>query len=474
MQVLVKPDTEIFRLWNKQIPSDSIIYKPIKYLKHRVVEEDNIVVLENLLTIEVIFISVEEYNSMMNDTLKNTNKFLYQYLIKEWFLIPNDMDERSMVHIYRNKTRPVNLFDEYINQFVILTTTGCNARCSYCYEKGSKPVFMTEQTAIDVADYIIKKSDPNIKTHIRWFGGEPIYNAKAIDTISRRLEEKGRTFWSSIITNAYEFDDDMAERAKSLWNLKRAQVTLDGTHNVHNKVKNFKAAKDDPFYRTLDNIDRLCQKDIEVSVRLNVERENVEDMRDLITYLGERYKGKYDNKLSIYTTPIFEGDFVGFVQRDKEWRNYVYKMCNVLEDYIGDCGLNTGRRLQIKSNTIYNTTQCMADFPQSQLIAPDGSLGVCEHHIEDSFFGSIYGDIKDFKWDEVTKFRELADEYPECKDCWYYPRCIRLKLCPTNVLCNEGVMMDKDYLLDKSLYNTYLIYKANKGAECDEGNKTSK
>lgn len=37
-----------------------------------------------------------------------------------------------------------------ITNYTILTTTGCNARCFYCYEKGTKPVTMTAETA-DVA-----------------------------------------------------------------------------------------------------------------------------------------------------------------------------------------------------------------------------------------------------------------------------------------------------------------------------------
>lgn len=473
MNVLVKPDTEIMELWNRQIPSDDIIYRPTKYLKHRIIEEDNAVIMENMMTIEVIVISIDEYNALMNNTLKDINRFLYLYLIKEWFLIPEDMDERSMVYLYKNRTRPVRIFDEYIYQFIVLSTTGCNARCSYCYEKGVKPVHMSKETAVDVANYMISKSDPNDGIHIRWFGGEPLYNVDAIDTICNVLKEKGKTFWSSMMSNGFEFDDDMIKRSKSLWNLRKIQITLDGTHDEHNRIKNFKDKTHDPFNKILYNIEKLADMGIEVSIRLNIERENVDDMHDLIIYLKDRFKDIM--RISIYPTPIFEGDYVGFVQRDDEWRNYVYKKCIELEELVKECGFNGGRKLQIKSNTPYNSTQCMADFPRSQLITPDGHLGVCEHYIEDpdSLFGSIYDDPKDYKLEKVLKFREFAKEYPECKDCWYYPRCIRVKKCPTSALCNEAIRMDREYLINKMLYSTYMNYKIGKEGVKNENSTKS-
>lgn len=473
MKVIVKPDTEIFRLWNKQVPSENIKYRPIKYLRHVVDDGDYVVILENMMTIEVIAISIEEYKAMFEDTLKYTDKILYTYLISHWFLIPENMDEYSMVRIYRNSTRPTKIFDSYINQFVVLTTTGCNARCYYCYEQNSKHISMTDKVAKDVAAYIMDKKDPNTDTHIRWFGGEPLCNTRAIDIISQEFKNNGIGYWCSMISNGYAFTKEMIEKAVSLWRLRRIQITLDGTQSIYNSTKNYQVKYEgDPFYRVIDNIQTLLENNVNVSIRMNVDDRNKDNLYELIDYLNDRFKDYKDGsgRLTMYPTPLFEGPDPGFVQRTSENRKDIYKSCIDLENYIRGYGF-TARKPQIKANTIYNTTQCMADYPLSQLIVPDGSLGVCEHHIEDSFFGSIYTSARDRDWSEALKFLEHADEYPECRDCFYYPRCIRLKLCPTNALCNEAVRMDKEYLIDLSLHETYKSYKAKLNGGSNENTK---
>ena len=81
---------------------------------------------------------------------------------------------------------------------------------------------MNEKTANDVADYIINASKGNSDIKLRWFGGEPLYNAKIIDIICRKLKNCNVSYTSEIISNGYLFDDENVFKAASLWNTKSA------------------------------------------------------------------------------------------------------------------------------------------------------------------------------------------------------------------------------------------------------------
>ena len=81
----------------------------------------------------------DEYKKKYDELDKNIcndNEFVNS-LITQKFLISNDYDEKKIVDASRYR-RAYGEKSAYIR---ILTTTSCNARCSYCYEKGFKTEF---------------------------------------------------------------------------------------------------------------------------------------------------------------------------------------------------------------------------------------------------------------------------------------------------------------------------------------------
>jgi len=62
------------------------------------------------------------------------------FLIKNWFLVPENFDEDAVISTIREKQQRI-INDTYLDHpkgFTILTTSTCNARCFYCYEKNMK------------------------------------------------------------------------------------------------------------------------------------------------------------------------------------------------------------------------------------------------------------------------------------------------------------------------------------------------
>jgi radical SAM protein with 4Fe4S-binding SPASM domain len=310
-----------------------------------------------------------------------------------------------------------------ITGYTILTTTGCNARCFYCYEKGTKPVTMTAETADKVVRHIVKHRGDE-KVSLKWFGGEPLVNARVIDQICTELCEQGVPFRSSMISNGYLFDADKVQRAKDLWQLQQVQITLDGTEQTYNRVKDYVYQGVNAFERVLQNIAMLTAAGIRVIIRLNVDKHNIGEMAELVELLHQRFGT--NEHLSIYSHELF-------VERTPEDEAEIFAQQTQLAQLIAACGYKNHKRGLLKDISL---NHCMADADGSVVIAPDGHLGKCEHFIDSNFFGHI--DSEEHDEAILRKFKERRADIDACPTCFYYPQCIRLVMCADDFGCTPG------------------------------------
>lgn len=427
MEIICPLSKNISNVYNKQNYNNSLKYRKIMYLKELIINDDYL--LYNTLTDELILLDKNEYNDFNNENLKDNNFILYQYLIKHWFLVPNDLSEKTMVYLYRNIFCNDNqpLLNKTINSYTILTTTDCNARCYYCFELGTKRINMSKQTAEDVANFIIDNSDHNKQINISWFGGEPLFNSEVIDIISEKLTENGLKYSCGMTSNGYLFDDSLTDKANTLWNLRKVQITLDGTEKNYNKTKAYIYKNDNnPFETVLNNIERLVKSNIYVSIRCNISKYNYLEFYDLIDIIYDRFKD-YKNKISMYFFVLFENIENNLIIRTDEERNFLYNELYKLEDYCLKKGLHQPSTMRNISGI--KTQHCMADSSNSVMITPEGNLGVCEHYIDSNFFGSIYDNKLDRDYNNLNEWRQKHNEFEQCNTCCYYTKCNRLKKC---------------------------------------------
>jgi sulfatase maturation enzyme AslB (radical SAM superfamily) len=133
-------------------------------------------------------------------------------------MIPEDMEEKNLVELVRWVRRNTCKEPDYITCYTILTTTDCNARCFYCYEKGIRRLPMSRETA-DKTVAFIKEHCGEKSVNISWFGGEPLFNSEVIDIIIGYLKENNIKYISTMVTNGYLFDEKLIFKAKNFWNL---------------------------------------------------------------------------------------------------------------------------------------------------------------------------------------------------------------------------------------------------------------
>lgn len=461
MKIITPISNNILKNWNKQRFSEREKYRPLIYLKELAVNEG--MLLYNCMTNELIFITKEEYEKFINNTLKEDNFFLYRFLVTHWFMIPESHNEKTMIYLQRNSNYNNSLVANKINTFIILPTTDCNARCYYCFELGAKRVNMSSQTAQDVAKYIEYKANPRDVVRISWFGGEPLFNTEAIDIISSYLIEKGFKLKSTMISNGYLFNDDLVQKAVNDWKLINVQITLDGTEETYNKTKAY-IYKDieSPFKTVLNNIEKLIEAKISVNIRLNLGQKNYEDLYNLIDLLKDRFS-KHNQYFSVHIAPLYENlDNNSLVYTDEE-RKFIFSQSIELTKLCRDTGLLVINDSKYFGDYSIYDKSCMADNPNSVMISPEGNLGSCEHYVDTDFFGSIYDTTTlDRDYDSIRKWRELREEKEECNTCFYYPKCYRLKGCISSLSPNSMESCYKRYAdIDKHMFKKYYQFKNN-------------
>lgn len=417
---VLQPAAEIVaKVLKQQKPSDGICYRPMTYCV--LAESGKTVLAYNVLTKCLISLSTEESVHLKQAHIYSSTGTddCVRELIAQRFLVPEEHNDYKLCVQLRQLAKLLGARKDRIKSYTILTTTDCNARCFYCYEKGRKRMPMSVQTAHDVAAYI---SGGTI--NIQWFGGEPLYNKEAIDTICQDLQKCGTNYSASMITNAYLFDEETVKRAVDLWHLNQVQVTLDGTEAIYNRCKAYIYKEGSAYRRVLRNIGLLLDAGIKVKVRLNIDMHNVDDLFLLVEDLRTCFVEK--NGLTVYTHTIFEETLMQ--ARTDERRRELYPRQDQLDDIIRQAGLSSTPKLftEIKVNF------CKVDSGFSEVILPDGHIGLCEHFTEDHYVGHISSEERDTV--SINQQREIIED-TSCHSCPLMPDCFRLKICENSRIC---------------------------------------
>ena len=97
-----------------------------------------------------------------------------------------------------------------LTTMVLNVTNQCNLSCTYCYEygedkivdteNGKKPKFMSEETARESVDFMLREAGDNKLAHLTFFGGETLMNfpvLKSAMSYARGAPRKWARKWTS-------------------------------------------------------------------------------------------------------------------------------------------------------------------------------------------------------------------------------------------------------------------------------------
>ena len=285
-------------------------------------------------------------------------------------------------------------------------------------------------------------------------------NQEAMDLICHRLTDNSIAFSSRIVTNGYLLTNDVVDKALSLWNLDKVQITIDGTKEVYNRVKAIDSS-DDAYTRVINNISYLLSKNVQVRIRLNLDTYNARDMITLVSNLINQFQSC--PTLKIYTELLFEKAGDKERMRSHADRSQLYQTSETINSMLASAGLGLNASLP----RTYKHYQCMADSGKAVVIAPDGHLGLCEHFTDSEFFGSVLSD--ETNQDMIRSWQEHM-RLPECASCPLSPDCIRVKKCVENAICPEERRSYRINELKKCMEKEYENYLKQKEREVTSEN----
>jgi uncharacterized protein len=138
-----------------------------------------------------------------------------------------------------------------LTTMVLNVTNQCNLSCEYCYEygedkivdteNGRQPKFMSEETARQSVDFMLKESGSNRTAHITFFGGETLLNfpvlKKTIAYARTRAAELDKEVDFSLTTNATLLKPEIIEFLAE--NQVGVTISIDGPKEVQDKFRVF-------------------------------------------------------------------------------------------------------------------------------------------------------------------------------------------------------------------------------------------
>lgn len=369
-------------------------------------EIDDGVLVFSLLSFSMVYFSDTvlsevksfEFNYSQNDII---NLFRMRYL---------DADDKETIDGFIEKNRKNSVKETY----GIFTTRACNARCYYCFQDGMIKSFMNREIAEKTAEFIMQ-THKNEDYRIHWFGGEPLVNTEAIDTVCTVLNSYEQKYHSTMSSNGYLFDRNLISRARKEWKLEKVQIPIDGTEEKYNSIKNYIDSSENPYKRVMNNIHMLLENGVNVSVRLNLSLVNARDMISLAEQLKDIRS--VNKNISAYIHLLYEYDDQTS-ETNKSTLLYYY---NILNGILYDSDLYRG---ELPNG--FSSVCCMADSEKCFTVMPDGSIGKCEHHDEKLSVGNIYDGLTKIQLADSFKTHELNER---CSSCMFYPICKILKIC---------------------------------------------
>ncbi len=398
-------------------------------------EEDDCRLLRNTLTGQVYTFDEREW-----DTISGLRSMTTSYdaleregllaLAEERSIVEEDYDECGEYVFLRNVLLSMRKpADGYVS-YVIFPTTGCNARCTYCFENDFVVATMTEETALATVDYIERtRGDGPIR--LKWFGGEPLVAVPRIDFICRTLEERGVEFTSSITTNASLVTPGLADRMRDLWRLKKAQVSLDGDRAAYEERKRYLNPRLHNYDAAMRGIRLLAERGVKIQLRCNYDAHNLDGLTAFVEDM-HRELGDLPN-VRLYFAQLFQ------VRREAVAPNLMHAVQEV-EDLVDSFGL-LGERKRNKSSFPLN--YCMADsMDRCAVIEPGGQLQNCEHLFDENRFGDVWDGVTNrARFDELKRSYEVEDC---CRTCPFLPECTPFRRlgCPDaqSDYCRETAM----------------------------------
>ncbi|MFZ5643687.1 MAG: radical SAM protein [Bacillota bacterium] len=365
------------------------------------------------------------------DVLSEEAKQFIDGLKKGGFVLDDGADELKILKFAFNSGK----YNRLGLMFTIAPTLRCNFACTYCYEQSGENqdkrdgqhALMPENVQQELLKFIERSANTVKGVFINWYGGEPLLGKDIIFDLSKKIiaiaEENKVEYSAGIITNGYLLtkDPDIVQKLKDS-RIRNFQITLDGPPEVHNSRRMLKGSHGPTFDQIMEAIKLLAANELHVSLRINVDRSNMDGAVKLLEILE-------DNNLKDISIHL------GHVSAETAGCSSIESSCATIEEFtvlnqnfretLRQRGFKQGREPHYPSIA----HACGANRMNTFVIDPDGDMYKCWSEIGDK--PARIGNIADFRQrgreERMHEIRWLTwepFEYPDCVECRMLPICM--------------------------------------------------
>ena len=420
------------------------MYKTSRY-NHWGSVGDNSYLVYNLLTSSVALLSEVEFREIIS--LQFSNEDIFNMALKEGFIVPSEEDEVEKVLLLQR----MNNYSSRFAGFQILPTTNCNANCWYCYEHDFLKKRMTADIADRIPEFISSYFSMVDDIHITWFGGEPLLELETMASISSKLvelcEKEKIGYSSDIITNASLINPSVIKELVGTCRISQAQITLDGMGERHTFRKGYKD-KTISFQSILNAMQLLIANEVRLLIRINIDRANVQDCLELISFLGDKWAS--NPEVTLYVAPLYGvKESTSFFKQSE--LNSLYQ--KIFESMVDSGWIQTLDGLPMN----FNNATCSARMINNFVITPEGEVFKCEHLLskENEKVGTVFGGIV---FNQAMTTWTSPDLPEKCRECSYLPSCqggclaaeelnFGFERCPHIAFIGDAIINSAAYLL---------------------------
>lgn len=406
----------------------------MKLSTHTIIVDDYPVKGEHLVynTRTQALIKIDQPLKNLLDSLDKRNVFLDEGPVQEdlaslhrmGIIVESEQEDMAKLRQHLNQIK--YSYDKSCYLVTILTTYGCNFKCTYCFEESSRTnVKLDFKTQNDVMDWIKRKVERlgHQGLYINYYGGEPLLNPDAIVHISKEMQEwckqRGMEFSFGMQTNGYLMTPKRISQFKE-YGLVRARISLDGVKEDHDRFRPLRGGGG-TFDRIIKNI-QDCVDLLEIGISVGYDQGNVEPVEKLLDYfdrigLLDKLRGQFIFSPIIPT--LGPKDNPQAIQGSECMCNYEDDKLTSTNKKIND--LMKAKKLPTRSGMSTHTCPLVREH-SGVTIDQEGRLYRCNSLLGHPEFA--IGDIYHDEFNEKQKeFRDL-DVWKQCPaDCTYMPMC---------------------------------------------------
>lgn len=380
--------------------------------------------LINTLTIAEVHID-EETKRLLEENPDEIPEDILGILLENGFVVEDNCDEKK-IFAYLFDRDKYNVFPRDL-VYTVVMTYACNLECPYCYlgPEKSNEILNTERVEVLLKNIEKNLNKKNFKAlGISLTGGEPLLAyqqcLQLMEGAFRICNQQNKEFKGNIVTNGVFINEEVVDTLLNPY-CEKIQVTFDGGRKAHNK-RRIRKDGSGTYDTLLDVLELLKDANIDLTLKLNLDRENIETFIELSKDLKERGLDNIKKSLGrIYPINI---------ERLNDRRaNYAEKCIypEEMEDFADKIYEQMGETgFQHVPLEISRHSPCTFDREDIFVVDPYLDLYNCTEFLglKDKKVGNINknGEMI-FNYEYYEQMSRNPLEFEECRVCKYLPLC---------------------------------------------------